>query len=315
MVIESRIKTEAKGISLEGISIEGINIQTTTGELAIIPAVYYVGPSQIVNGYSNYSGGSFSTNDFRSITGGYWYGSIAGNYIEFEFFGTWFDVVFYSKSGTVKIYVDGTAIATVDVSTLKGSQNNLVWHGPRNLSDDYHTVRIEIVSGTVRVVGIMVDPSKNAWRIIPFPYTINYSLYQLFNYSCLGANNGIYVKSYTANYPVFIERWPAYVTSVSTTTPLSAGGVWTSSSVDCFGTRPIAKKIYITVYSDQSGTIYIEYSPDNTNWDSSESISYTGGTKPAIQPIEVKGRYARIRYVNGNTAQSVFRLYAWFLSD
>jgi hypothetical protein len=282
----------------------------TLGELALIPAAYYNGYTDIY-GYSSRSGGFVVDDDF-ALAGTYWYSGTAGNYIEFQFYGTWFDVVFRSKSGVANIYVDGAKIATVDVSTLSGPLYNLVWHGPRNLSDGYHTVRVEVSSGIVYVVGILVDPSKNAWRIIPFPYKPLHSLYWLYFY---GTGTGLSVRGYGPSYPVYAEKFPGYKTYVYTTTALAANGVWTSSSVDCLGSVSRVNKIYITCYSDQSGTIYVDYSPDGTNWDSSESISYTGGTTSAIAPIVVKSRYARIRYVNGATAQSVFRLYAYFMGD
>jgi len=280
------------------------------GELCLIPAYYYAEYTR--SGYSSCSGGSF-VYSFLSIAGGYWYSDTAGNYIEFQFYGTWFDVVFFQKAGVANIYVDGTKIATVDASALKGPAYNLVWHGPRNLSDDYHTVRIEVSSGTVCVVGILADPAKNAWRIIPFPYDLLGYLRNMAYYAI--SSNGLFVRGYGTNYPVFAEKSPVYRTYVYTTTALAAGGAWTSAWIDCLLSQPRAKKIYITCYSDQSGTIYIDYSPDGTNVDSSESISYTGGSTPAITPIEVKGRYARIRYVNGATAQTTFRLYAWFMGE
>jgi hypothetical protein len=282
------------------------------GELALIPARYYYIASD-ARGYARYKGGSwYSATD--CLTGGYWYSSTPGDYIEFEFYGTWFDVMFWAKSGVVNIYVDGKLIATVDVSSLKGPAYNLVWHGPRDLSDDYHTVRIEVVSGAVYVVGVMVDPSKNAWRIVPFPYALLLYPYYLYYYGAIAS--GLYVRGYNPSYPVFAEKSPIYKTYVYTTTALAAGGAWTSAWVDCLVSRPCAKRIYITVYSDVDGTLYIEYSSDAVNVDAVESYSYTGKSTPIIGPIEVKGRYARIRYVNNpTTAQSVFRLYAWFMGE
>jgi hypothetical protein len=283
------------------------------GELALIPAVYYTGRTAIY-GYARYSGGLFGYSP-DSISGGYWHTTVVGYYIEFEFYGTWFDVVFLTRSGVVNIYVDGVMIARVDASKLKGPLRNVVWHGPRNLSDDYHTVRIEVAATTpLYLVGILVDPAKNAWRIIPFPYDPGYALERLRSQSEAGP--GHYVRGYTTGHPVYAEKWPAYRTVVSTTTALAAGGSWTSASVDCLGARPYVRRIYVTVYSNVDGTLFIEYSPDNTNWDSVESFPYTGDTTPVIGPVEVKGRYARLRYVNNpTTAQTVFRLYAWFMGE
>lgn len=309
----SAVLRDSAGVELSDF-IKNIDIPISKmplGELALMPAIYTTG-RVLVFGYARYSGGTFTIVS-DSITGGYWSSSRAGDWMEFEFYGTWFDVVFFRKSGVANIYVDGVLVATVDVSTLGGPIRNVVWHGPRDLSDDYHTVRIEVVDGTVEVVGITVDPAKNAWRIIPFFRDLFEAINRLSHYGT--ELFGLYVRSHTTGFPIFSESWPAYRTVVSTTTPLAAGGVWTSASVDCLGVRPYVKRIYVTLYSDVDGTLHVEYSPNNANWDAVESFPYTGGTTPVIGPIEVKGRYARLRYVNNpTTPQSVFRLFAWFMS-
>jgi len=271
--------------------------------IPLIPAQYYAG-NNIVSGNSGYSGGTF-TSGYYSVSGRYWYSSTAGDYIDFEFYGSFVNVVFYRKSGVANIYIDDmtTVYATVDVSALKGPCYNLVWVGPDNLSEDYHTIRIEVSSGTVYVVGILVDGSKNAWRIRPFPNNLDYLLSSMANNAFVAAN-GIYV--------VPVSR---YVAVLYTTTPLAAGGTWTSSSYDTAATSSSSKYLRITCYSDVDGTIYVDYSPDGTNWDAIESIAYTGGTTPAIDPIRLKGRYVRVRYVNGTTDQTVFRLYAHLMRE
>jgi len=63
-------------------------------------------------------------------------------------------------------------------------------------------------------------------------------------------------------------------------------------------------------YSDQSGTLKVQFSPDGTNWDVEEEISYTGGTKMGFS-VEVVCPYCRIVYTNGATDQTVFRLYTF----
>ncbi len=66
-----------------------------------------------------------------------------------------------------------------------------------------------------------------------------------------------------------------------------------------------------TVFSDQGGTLFIEQSPEGINWDVSRSIAVAGGTGQGFS----EGLYApfvRLRYVNGATAQTVFRLYSRF---
>lgn len=72
---------------------------------------------------------------------------------------------------------------------------------------------------------------------------------------------------------------------------------------------PRAQTITGTVFSDVSGTIYIDQGGDGLNWDSTVTASITGGLGAAID-VDVVAQYFQIRYVNGNTPQTVFRLYA-----
>jgi hypothetical protein len=92
----------------------------------------------------------------------------------------------------------------------------------------------------------------------------------------------------------------------STTTPLGANASVTLGPWDAL----IYKYINISVFADQPGTLYIDQSPDGRNWDASESISVSANAGQAISR-EIVARYVRVRYVNGATAQSVFRLYVW----
>ena len=92
----------------------------------------------------------------------------------------------------------------------------------------------------------------------------------------------------------------------STTATLGANASVTLGSWDALN----YKYINISVFADQAGTLYIEQSPDNTNWDISESISVSANVGQAISR-EIVARYVRVRYVNGATAQTKFRLYVW----
>ena len=72
-----------------------------------------------------------------------------------------------------------------------------------------------------------------------------------------------------------------------------------------------------SVYADQAGTLYIDFSNDDTNTagTSATSLAFTpasAGTPDSNMlpyPVEIPTRYFRFRYVNGSTAQSVFQLY------
>ena len=92
----------------------------------------------------------------------------------------------------------------------------------------------------------------------------------------------------------------------STTTALAIDASWTSPSEEIlnFG------RITGTVFADVAGTIYVEQSPDNTNWDVVDSWSVAAGAGLGFS-VELVGRYVRIRFTNGATAQAAFRLFAY----
>jgi len=91
-----------------------------------------------------------------------------------------------------------------------------------------------------------------------------------------------------------------------TTTPLAASASWTSSVDD----SPYTRFICGSVYADQPGTLYVEQSPDGSNWDIVDSFSVSAGTGLKFSVEKVAG-YARVRYVNGANSQTVFRLYVY----
>jgi hypothetical protein len=91
---------------------------------------------------------------------------------------------------------------------------------------------------------------------------------------------------------------------VSTTTPLDADATFTSSSFETAGYG----KIVGSVFADQPGTLHVDQSNDETNWDSRSTFSISANTATGFV-VDVVGNYARIVYENGSTAQTVFRLY------
>jgi len=91
-----------------------------------------------------------------------------------------------------------------------------------------------------------------------------------------------------------------------TTTPLPANASWVSA-VD---PGPNTGRIVGSVYADQAGTLYVEQSPDGANWDVVDSFSVSAGSGLGFS-VEKVCPYARVRYVNGATAQAVFRLYVY----
>lgn len=75
------------------------------------------------------------------------------------------------------------------------------------------------------------------------------------------------------------------------------------------------RRIVGTVISDQAGTLYVQQSPDGGNdWDVQTAVAVSAGDAAGAGTafsVEVVAPTTRLYYVNGATAQAVFRLYAW----
>jgi hypothetical protein len=230
--------------------------------------------------FSSVSGGSFVRSSFGFPFGFYWSGSSIGSFVENRFFGNKCIIYFFGNTGSVTITVNGVNVITdTPVNSFKNIGAFWIFDVP-NLNDDYNAVRITVTATTVNVVGMLIK-KFNA----PFINSLMTSSFHVTN--ALNSSFGLY----------------------STTTPLGANASVQSSFIDLEQATRIINWIIITVFSDQSGTLHVEFSNDNNNVDSVQTISYTGNTRPYISPIMRVARYVRIRYVNGSTAQSTFRLH------
>jgi len=71
--------------------------------------------------------------------------------------------------------------------------------------------------------------------------------------------------------------------------------------------------VMITTKSDQNGTIYFEFSPDGTNWDTSLSFVYdTSRINPPHIFVKAE-RYFRVRFLNTSaTDQTIFRINTYY---
>lgn len=95
----------------------------------------------------------------------------------------------------------------------------------------------------------------------------------------------------------------AVSTNNSSTTPLGISGVFTGTAEETTAYAQIS----VQVYADEAGTLTAEFSNDGTNWDSSEDYPVIASHAENIQ-LMTEGRYYRLIYTNGGTAQTVFRL-------
>lgn len=87
-----------------------------------------------------------------------------------------------------------------------------------------------------------------------------------------------------------------------TTTALTAGATYTGASRDTGSTTLYSRFRGISL-SNVPGTLYIEQSTDGTTWFETNSL-------PSSMQFDepVLARYVRVRYVNGGTAQTSFRI-------
>lgn len=88
----------------------------------------------------------------------------------------------------------------------------------------------------------------------------------------------------------------------STTTPLSGAATFTGAWEDV----TVYGGVTVAVLTDVAGTLYIEFSPDGTNADSSIPLSISANTNE-VHRFTVTRRFFRIRIVNGSASQAFLR--------
>lgn len=104
------------------------------------------------------------------------------------------------------------------------------------------------------------------------------------------------------------EQWGKESSSNSTTTPLGIGGIFTGVAE-----HNDIPYIMVSLKTDQNGTLYMEFSDDGTNWDSSIQVPYDITKINTPTPLLKAGRYYRTRFENtSGIAQTYLRLTAHF---
>lgn len=91
-------------------------------------------------------------------------------------------------------------------------------------------------------------------------------------------------------------------------TPLTGAAEW--STVMIAGREDFVVGM---VFADQAGTLHIEQSMDNTNWDIDTTYAVVASTGKGFKE-EIFAPYVRVRYVNGATPQTSFRITTRFSS-
>jgi hypothetical protein len=89
----------------------------------------------------------------------------------------------------------------------------------------------------------------------------------------------------------------------SSTTTLAANATFTGIA-EIVSSFP---SLVVSCLSSSSGTLYVDFSADASNWDSTLSFLVAASTNE-VHRISVTRKYARVRFTNGVTAQTFFRL-------
>lgn len=90
----------------------------------------------------------------------------------------------------------------------------------------------------------------------------------------------------------------------SSTAILTAGSTFTGAGINV----DAGASVICSVKTDQAGTLYMEFSPDNSNWDSSLSFSIAAGVNE-LHRLSNGKRFFRSRFTNTSASpQTYFRL-------
>lgn len=87
----------------------------------------------------------------------------------------------------------------------------------------------------------------------------------------------------------------------STAAPLNAGATFTGTGQDVLGFASVV----VAALTDQAGTLYLDFSTDNTNWDSSLSFAVAASTNE-VHRITVTRRYVRVRMTNTSASNQTY---------
>jgi len=111
------------------------------------------------------------------------------------------------------------------------------------------------------------------------------------------------------NTRILDDRFRLVGAETYTTTALAANATYTSPTRDWFANR--LSTIGIAVFTDQPSAVdglRIEASLDGTNWDFRLATTTVEARVGKTLEVTVPCRYTRTRFINGATAQTVFRI-------
>lgn len=91
------------------------------------------------------------------------------------------------------------------------------------------------------------------------------------------------------------------LTGNSTATPLNAGATFTGTAVDVSAYPSIT----LAARTDQAGLMIVEFSTDNSNWDSALGYSVAANTNE-VHRVVITRRYFRIKFTNTSASNQTF---------
>jgi hypothetical protein len=94
----------------------------------------------------------------------------------------------------------------------------------------------------------------------------------------------------------------------TTNTPLGSDETFTGE-----GEQNNYPDVMVSCKTDAAGTLYLDFSSDGTNWETSRENGYSVLSGENVIRTELKGpQWFRVRLVNGTAAQSYLRLYSYY---
>jgi len=110
-----------------------------------------------------------------------------------------------------------------------------------------------------------------------------------------------------ANINGTISQEPEGIVIDTSSTPLTGGGIYGTASYDITKYAVIQVGVFANVASATNG-VKVEFSPDNVNWDHSHSTTYTASGTGVGYVFNAEYKFMRVRYTNGATPQTTFRI-------
>ena len=108
-----------------------------------------------------------------------------------------------------------------------------------------------------------------------------------------------------SNLPATQSITDSQVSYTETLFPLNASGTFTGSNRDAQNKNSVRG----WVWTNTSGTLYVDQSINSTTWRQTDTIVINGNTLEAsFYTFRLISRYYRLRYVNGNNKQTNFEI-------